>query len=797
METTTVPPDAATQLDQLLTLEDCDGNSCLRHYAASLGRIVARLKTLTQAANQIQRQVGADASCVTMVESLVEAVTLFVAKLGNSKFMHTLVNRDAVADRIAAFNQEISAAASTIAVQIELDSKNWADEDREDRRLDKEELDLTLQHLVDNDYKILNALELKQNEYMEAMEALQKNLADHVDKALERNLDRIFMERALNCLRRASEATVPGVSANSKQASPPEWVLTSWEIDIGDTVAQGGFAEVLKATWLNHTTVAVKRLHMRLETKRMREDFMREVKTWFPLRHPNILPLLGACATADRPFMVSPFMKRGHSLQYLDWCSDRFGNECIESRGVKLLYEVSLGMQYLHSRGVVHGDLKAVNVLVDEYGNANVADFGFASLKQFSSTRMTTSAKGAANFGGTLRWMSPERLQGERLTPPVDVYAFAMTCYELLTGGDVPLSDIPDPLLYQHIVHNNRRPILPIENAPASYPNTCKQIQRLMKVSWDPNPLARPSFGSIAITMKSVVCDVVAPGKGKAVVDAIVPSVLESQSGGTYRNSQAVESLAIEAFGGDAIKNPAFGNTKLAEPTEFNDVIHFEPGTWGSLVNDLLPVFPAHQQKEIKTGIFMFGKQLCDSINEISGSGEFQTFLYNVKMAAAMETSSVRFMEFMQRPSVDLGEQRIKMQLHLALTKLGSKTRLLHPPPQHLHQFTTQNQQQRNSLSRIFETIYESLQQLYHSPISLVTANGLGVSVGTSVSEFHLNRNSDNTLVYERDSGSCADGCGGSDLASRVGGSSHTSARKHISHVEQTRIVHGLRGPSA
>ncbi|KAJ3038963.1 Leucine-rich repeat serine/threonine-protein kinase 2, partial [Rhizoclosmatium hyalinum] len=187
----------------------------------------------------------------------------------------------------------------TVAIQIENDS--WAREDSEDRKFDAEQLEMTLQHLVDNDYKILNALELKQVEYLEACEALQKNIAEHIDRSLEKNLERIFLERALTCLRRASEATHPTLS--TKPTPPPPWVLTSWEIEIHDPISRGGFGEVLKATWLGHTLVAVKRLHMRLETQRLRDDFMREVKTWFPLRHPNILPLLGACASAERPFM--------------------------------------------------------------------------------------------------------------------------------------------------------------------------------------------------------------------------------------------------------------------------------------------------------------------------------------------------------------------------------------------------------------------------------------------------------------------------------------------------------------
>ncbi|KAJ3013229.1 UNVERIFIED_CONTAM: hypothetical protein HDU68_000813 [Siphonaria sp. JEL0065] len=326
--------------------------------------------------------------------------------------------------------------AQDLMVAIEIDNKSWMDEDREDRRLDLQELDETLQHLVDNDYKILNALELKQ-------------------------------------------------------------VLTSWEIEIGSSISRGGCGEVLKATWLGHTIVAVKRLHMLLETQKRKEDFLREVKTWFSLRHPHIVPLLGACATG-RPFMVAPYTARGHALQYLESVERRD----LQVKGVKLLYEVSLGMQYLHARGVVHGDLKAVNILIDEYETSYVTDFGFATLKQFSSTRNTATSTPAV--GGTLRWMSPERLQGAKLTPPVDVYAYAMTAYQVLSEGDVPFTETPDALLYQLVVNAHLRPQRP---AGDGFMGVGDGLWRLMSGCWAPDPLARPSFSAVSVVMKSLLRD--------------------------------------------------------------------------------------------------------------------------------------------------------------------------------------------------------------------------------------------------------------------------------------------------
>ncbi|KAI8830153.1 kinase-like domain-containing protein, partial [Chytridium lagenaria] len=95
-----------------------------------------------------------------------------------------------------------------------------------------------------------------------------------------------------------------------------------------------------------------------------------------------------------------------------------------------------------------------------------------------------------------LRWMAPERLLGGSPTAAVDVYAFAMTCFELITEGDIPLSNLPDSLIYQAVVNNNARP---------SRPETCSNVMwDLMTQCWHPDPLQRPSFASISVTTKSV-----------------------------------------------------------------------------------------------------------------------------------------------------------------------------------------------------------------------------------------------------------------------------------------------------
>lgn len=109
------------------------------------------------------------------------------------------------------------------------------------------------------------------------------------------------------------------------------------------------------------------------------------------------------------------------------------------------IYHASLGLLYLHSRGLVHGDLKAVrifpppspyltnispqlNILIDDAGNAVLCDFGLSRIKADTTSHTTKADEGS--IVGSRNWMAPERLLGGILKKPSDIYALGMTIYE-------------------------------------------------------------------------------------------------------------------------------------------------------------------------------------------------------------------------------------------------------------------------------------------------------------------------------------------------------------------------------
>ncbi|KAJ1562095.1 Mitogen-activated protein kinase kinase kinase mlk-1, partial [Cladochytrium tenue] len=186
-----------------------------------------------------------------------------------------------------------------------LDMRAGIKEEGEDQKDHLADQEIVLQHLVDNDYKVLDAIELRQRDLLAALQAVQNNVGDHLDNQQERLL-RAVAENGASAVR------------NGSSDAPDEWEIMPWEVEFGTVLGRGGFGEVSRGTWLGHVDVALKRLRFRLNNDDLQRDFLKEVRAWYPLRHPHILSLLGASVRVDRPFMVSPFMAGGHALAFLE-----------------------------------------------------------------------------------------------------------------------------------------------------------------------------------------------------------------------------------------------------------------------------------------------------------------------------------------------------------------------------------------------------------------------------------------------------------------------------------------------
>ncbi|KAI9022379.1 kinase-like protein [Hyaloraphidium curvatum] len=162
-----------------------------------------------------------------------------------------------------------------------------------------------------------------------------------------------------------------------------------------------------------------------------------------------------------------------------------------QALGLKYLRGVASGMAYLHSFKVLHGDLKCDNIMID-HDVPKIADFGLSKVRTHLSTGSTTREGEAGGGGGTPMFMAPELWRGGKLRPPVDVYAFAMVCYEVTDEGGYPFMGLPIGALIEAVLRGERpeRPDLADD-----------KMWALMGRMWAPSPGDRPTFVEVCAEM--------------------------------------------------------------------------------------------------------------------------------------------------------------------------------------------------------------------------------------------------------------------------------------------------------
>eukprot|EP00252_Welwitschia_mirabilis_P006114 TRINITY_DN1682_c0_g2_i5.p1 TRINITY_DN1682_c0_g2~~TRINITY_DN1682_c0_g2_i5.p1 ORF type:complete len:175 (-),score=43.80 TRINITY_DN1682_c0_g2_i5:76-600(-) len=154
--------------------------------------------------------------------------------------------------------------------------------------------------------------------------------------------------------------------------------------------------------------------------------------------------------------------------------------------------DAAFGMEYLHSKNIVHFDLKCENLLVNMRDSqrpiCKVGDLGLSKIKQHTLV--------SGGVRGTLPWMAPELLNGSSsmVSEKVDVFSFGIVMWELLTGEE-PYANMHYGAIIGGIVSNTLRP---------SVPSWCDPAWRtLMEQCWSADPAERPSFTEIANRLRS------------------------------------------------------------------------------------------------------------------------------------------------------------------------------------------------------------------------------------------------------------------------------------------------------
>jgi serine/threonine protein kinase len=215
-----------------------------------------------------------------------------------------------------------------------------------------------------------------------------------------------------------------------------------------EKLGEGGMGVVYKAQDLKlDRLVALKFLpsHVTVDDNE-RARFFQEARSAALLNHPNICTIYGIHEEGEQPFIEMEFVD-GKTIGSLNLASVK-----IET---SISYAIQIGdaLQEAHSKGIVHRDIKADNIMVNSKNQVKVMDFGLAKLK--GSLKLTRTSSTV----GTLGYMAPEQIQGGEVDARSDIFAFGALFFEMLTGH-LPFRGEHEAAMMYSIINEEPEPLL-------------------------------------------------------------------------------------------------------------------------------------------------------------------------------------------------------------------------------------------------------------------------------------------------------------------------------------------------
>ncbi|KAL1099914.1 hypothetical protein V6Z11_D05G193300 [Gossypium hirsutum] len=271
-----------------------------------------------------------------------------------------------------------------------------------------------------------------------------------------------------------------GNKLNSSHVNMPGSGNDVWEIDTSllkyeSKLASCSYGDLYKGTFYGQG-VAIKVLRMEHLNENLRREFTQEVNIMRKIQHKNVVQFFGACTTPPNLCIVTEFMSGGSIYDLLHKQKSGFKLPLL----LKLAIDVSEGMSYLHQNGIMHRDLKAANLLMDENGVVKIADFGVARVQ--AQTGVMTAET------GTYRWMAPEVIEHKPYDHKADVFSFGVVLWEMLTGK-LPYENLTPLQAAVGVVQKGLRPVIPQHTRP--------KFVELLERCWQQDPSLRPEFSEI------------------------------------------------------------------------------------------------------------------------------------------------------------------------------------------------------------------------------------------------------------------------------------------------------------
>jgi len=293
---------------------------------------------------------------------------------------------------------------------------------------------------------------------------------------------------------------VQRLSARLKEAelvSPQEDGLPTFtleDIELGYQIGQGGFSSVHHAVW-HCTPVSVKKIFDPVITDELRGEFENEVRMLRRLRHPNIITLMAVCRVPPALSILTEFMDGGSLFELLHGApKSKSPNtpECELATLLPIMHQSAVALAHMHAMCIVHRDVKSHNVLLTagKQPLVKLCDFGLARMKSELCT-------GSMQWAGTAAYMAPELFAKKRYTETVDVFAFGVMLWEVLSM-EIPHANMDPADIARRVQHKDVAGLAIAHGWP-------KALKALIRACLAVNAESRPVMDAIVADVRAAI----------------------------------------------------------------------------------------------------------------------------------------------------------------------------------------------------------------------------------------------------------------------------------------------------
>nr|AGN12880.1 putative cysteine-rich receptor-like protein kinase 28 [Sisymbrium irio] len=308
-------------------------------------------------------------------------------------------------------------------------------------------------------------------------------------------------------------------------------------------LGRGGFGSVYKGVFSHGQEIAVKRLSGNSGQGDL--EFKNEILLLAKLQHRNLVRLIGFCIHGQERLLVYEFIKNAsldhfifdlEKRQLLDW-----------GMRYKMIGGVARGLLYLHEDSrfrIIHRDLKASNILLDQEMNPKIADFGLAKL---FDTGQTMTHRFTNRIAGTYGYMAPEYAMHGQFSVKTDVFSFGVLVLEIITGkrnnNGRAIDDEDAEDLLSWVWRSWREDVILSVIDPSLTMGSRNDILRCIHIGLlcvQENAASRPTMASVALMLNSHSFTLPTPSRPAFVLESLIPSNVSSSTEGLQMSSNDV-----------------------------------------------------------------------------------------------------------------------------------------------------------------------------------------------------------------------------------------------------------------